>query len=86
MRSRGAMPRALGVKAIAELLGVSQSYLLKGEKEEPVDFPEVDFVRNSPEARVLIRAVMNNPALLSALSLVIAGAGSKIDDSNIKIS
>lgn len=86
MRSRGSMPRALAVKALAEYLGTSQSYLLTGDEEtapeQGKDIPEVEFVRRNPEAQVLIRAVMNNPPLLSALSLVIAGTGSKIDTHN----
>lgn len=86
MRSRGSMPRALAVKALAEYLETSQSYLLTGEEgavpEQKRDIPEVEFVRHSSEAQVLIRAVMNNPALLSALSLVLTSARAKITSDN----
>lgn len=76
MRSRCAMPRALAVKALAEYLGTTSNYLLTGEKgtEEPAapkELPEVEYVKNSPEARALIRAVMRNPRLLEALAVII---------------
>lgn len=87
MRSRCSMPRALAVKALAEYLGTTSNYLLTGEDgaEEPTtsrEIPEVEYVRKNPEARALIRAVMNNSALLSAFTLVIESIGTKIDTNN----
>lgn len=78
MRSRCTVPRALEVKALAEHLGTTSSYLLTGEgsaeeQEAPKvgELPEVEYVRNSPEAQALIRAVMRNPRLLEALAVII---------------
>lgn len=79
MRSRCSIPNALAVKALAEHLGTTTSYLLTGvveERKKPIeegrkDIPEVEYVRSNPEAQTLIRAVMRNPRLLEALAVVI---------------
>lgn len=84
MRSRRSMPRALAVKALAEHLGTTSSYLLTGE-EEPEErvinnvVPEVEFVRNNENARILIRALMQYPKLLEELSAVIAGIEERLN-------
>ncbi len=88
MRSRCSIPRALAVKALAEYLGTTQSYLLEGDNgnETPAvtqDLPEVEYVRNSPEAQALIRAVMRNPRLLEALAVVIESEENYRKASNI---
>lgn len=75
MRSRCTIPRALTVKALAEHLGTTSSYLLTGEEgtepANPKELPEVDFVRRSTEAQTLIRVLMRNPKLLDALAVAI---------------
>lgn len=76
MRSQCKLPRTLMVRALAEYLGTTATFLLEGTTDPAVDIepPEVAFVRSSPEARALVRAVMRDPALLQALSAVIQSA------------
>lgn len=74
MRSNNKMPRLPMIRKLAEHLGTTPAYLI-GEQDNPTlgqyDFPEVEFVRQSPEARALVRAIMQDEALLQALSAVV---------------
>ncbi len=84
MRSRLSMPRALAVKALAEHLGTTSSYLLTGEEsseEHAVNsvVPEIEFVRNNENARILIKALIQYPKLLEELSAVIAGIEERLN-------
>lgn len=71
MRSRCQMPKLASVVAISEALDVTIDYLLKGVDEGEVS-KEMAFVRDNEAARLLIRRVMDNPALLEALAAVAA--------------
>lgn len=75
MRSACRVPKIPVVKAIADYLDTNADFLLSGiESKTPpdhCDFPEVEFVRQSPEARALIRAIMQDETLLQALSAVV---------------
>ncbi len=75
MRSACRIPKMPVVKAIADYLGTSTDFLLSGKESQTppdrYDFPEVEFVRKSPEARALIRAIMQDETLLQALSAVV---------------
>lgn len=74
MRSNNKMPRLPMIRKLAEHLGTTPAYLI-GEQDNPTpdqyDFPEVEFVRKSPEARALVRAIMQDETLLQALSAVV---------------
>lgn len=83
MRSECRIPKTLAVNALAEYLGTSSSYLIEGVKSEKKDIPEVEFVRGSPEAQALIRAVMRNPRLMAALAVVIESEEQYREASNI---
>ncbi len=76
MRSQCKLPRTLMVRALADYLGTTATFLLEGAAGPAADIepPEVAFVRSSPEARALVRAIMRDPALLQALSAVIQSA------------
>lgn len=75
MRSACRVPKMPVVRAIADYLNTSADFLLSGiEGKTPpdqYDFPEVEFVRQSPEARALVRAIMQDETLLQALSAVV---------------
>lgn len=71
MRSECRIPKTLAVNALADYLGTTAGYLIDGVESKTRDIPEVEFVRSSPEAQALVRAVMRDPALLAALSAAI---------------
>ena len=80
MRSQMRYPKADALSRLADFLGTTTEYLVYGKGDAVGrDLPEVEFVRQSPEARTLIRAVMQDPALLRALSLVIESTRVTID-------
>ena len=79
MRSKLRCPKADALSKLADRLNTSVEYLVNGAESKDHDLPEVEFVRNSPEARSLIRAIMKDPPLLSALSLVIESTRATID-------
>ena len=83
MRSKCRIPKMPVVRAIADYIGTSAEYLLTGKETTIYDMPEVEFVRRSPEAQTLIRAVMRDPALLSALSAVIASTEKQLQEPRI---
>ena len=56
--------------AISNEFNVSIDYLLKGTIENIT--PEMAFVRDNKAARLLVRKMMDNPALLEALAAVAA--------------
>ncbi len=79
MRSKLRCPKADALSRLSEYLNTTVEYLVHGTVTQDHDLPEVEFVRNSPEARTLIRAIMKDPALLRALSLVIESTRANID-------
>lgn len=89
MRSRCSMPRALAVKAIAEHLGTTQSYLLTGidedyMPEERKEIPEVEFVRNNTKAQSIVRILMQRPRLLEEIYIAISNIENKNNSESIK--
>lgn len=70
-RSLCRAPGIYDVVKISEALGVSMTYLVTG-KDSLMLTPEMIFVRDNKTARLLIRKMMDNPALLEALSAVAA--------------
>ena len=74
MRSQVRFPSPEMVVLIADYLGTSYGYLMKGEKDEERFSnycEEARFVQTSTEARELIRAVMEDKFLLDSLLYVI---------------
>lgn len=70
MRSRCQMPGIPVIIRISDLYNVSIDFLLKG-KETNLE-SELVFVRDNKAARLLVRKMMDNPALLDALAAVAA--------------
>ena len=72
-RTRHTIPKAEYLYQIAGYLGVSIELLLTGsiEKQPLYISPEAQAVEDSPELQALVRAVMRDPQLLSALATVI---------------
>lgn len=71
MRSQNRFPKQDVSMKIAELLGTSVDYLVSGgeqQRKEEAECPEAEFVKNNPEARLLIRAVMEDPSILPLVS------------------
>lgn len=72
-RSKDRVPKAEELIKIADYLTSSIDYLLKEEKT-PGIAPEMAFVRDHPEARAIVRLMMDEPELLPHISaLVMAG-------------
>ncbi len=72
-RSEERYPNRDDMVAIAKYLETTVDYLMTGIHIRPVDnlCPEARYVQESPEARLLVSQVMKDPALLSALAVVI---------------
>ncbi len=76
MRSRCRLPKQDTCAKLADYLHTSVDYLMTGTHSSVSDSitPEARYVNEHIEAQALIRAVMRDPALLQALSLVIESA------------
>ena len=70
-RSSGRIPSVEDVYKISTVLNTSIEYLLTGENGLSLSSPEAKAVSESPELQALVRAVMRDPQLLSALATVI---------------
>ena len=70
MRSRCQIPRVPMLIAISNEFNVSIDYLLKGTIENIT--PEMAYIRDNEAASLLVRRLMENPALLEALAAVAA--------------
>lgn len=71
-RSKDRVPGAEDLLKIATTLKVSVDYLLAGsDASTSILSPEAKAVEESPELQALVRAVMRDPQLLSALAAVI---------------
>ena len=72
-RSEERYPNRDDMVVIAKYLNTTVDYLMTGIHIRPVDnlCPEARYVQESPEARLLVSQVMKDPALLSALAVVI---------------
>lgn len=79
MRTKDRYPKLDVLIGLADCLGVSLDYLVTGD-EQALSSPEARYVEESPEARVLVRAVMRDPTLLSALAAVILSSEQIMDD------
>lgn len=71
-RSGNRYPKRDDVQRMADYLGTSVNYLMTGEKHVDTKLcDEAEYVQQHPEARALIRAIMEDPALLYPLSALI---------------
>ena len=70
-RSSGRIPTAEDLYAIARALNTSIEFLLTGENFQEVFCAEARAVNEDPELQALVRAVMKDRRLLSALASVI---------------
>ena len=75
-RSENRYPKKEDIGKLATYLSTTEEYLMTGIHIRPVDnlCPEARYVQESPEARLLVSQVMKDPALLSALAVVIESA------------
>ena len=64
-------PKLEDAYALAKAVGVSLDYLLAGSDSSFAISKEAQAVEESPELQALVRAVMRDPQLLSALATVI---------------
>ena len=70
-RSGNRYPKREDVSRIAEFLGTSVNFLMTGKEEASSISEEAMFVQQHPEARALIRAIMDDPALLYPISALV---------------
>lgn len=69
MRSRCRFPSIENIVRISDILNVSIDWLLTGEEHKQTE--EVLYVEQNPDARLLIRAIMKNPAILPLVSTLL---------------
>ena len=68
MRSRCRFPSIENIVRISNILNVSIDWLLTGEDTKT---EEALYVEQNPDARLLIRALMKNPAILPLISTLL---------------
>lgn len=69
MRSRCRFPSIENIIRISDILNVSIDWLLTGEEHKQTE--EALYVEQNPDARLLIRALMKNPAILPLVSTLL---------------
>lgn len=69
MRSRCRFPSIENIIRISDILHVSIDWLLTGEAYKQTE--EALYVEQNPDARLLIRALMKNPAILPLISTLL---------------
>ena len=69
MRSRCRFPSIENIIRISDILHVSIDWLLTGEAYKQTE--EALFVEQNPDAKILVRAIMQNPHLLSVISTLL---------------
>ena len=69
MRSRCRFPSIENIIRISDILNVSIDWLLTGEEHKQTE--EALYVEQNPDARLLIRAIMKNPAILPLVSTLL---------------
>ena len=69
MRSRCRFPSIENIIRISDILHVSIDWLLTGEAYKQTE--EALFVEQNPDAKLLIRALMKNPAILPLISTLL---------------
>ena len=69
MRTRCTFPKLDKIISISKALNVSIDYLLLGDTERLSR--EASYVEQNPDAKLLVRAIMQNPHLLSVISTLL---------------
>ena len=69
MRSRCRFPSIENIIRISDILNVSIDWLLTGEEHKQTE--EALYVEQNPDAKLLIRALMKNPAILPLVSTLL---------------
>ena len=69
MRSRCRFPSIENIIRISDILNVSIDWLLTGEEHKQTE--EALYVEQNQDARLLIRAIMKNPAILPLVSTLL---------------
>ena len=69
MRSRCRFPSIENIIRISDILNVSIDWLLTGEEHKQTE--EALYVEQNPDAKLLIRAIMKNPAILPLVSTLL---------------
>ena len=69
MRTKCTFPKLEKIVSISKALNVSIDYLLLGDNERLSE--EALFVEQNPDAKLLVRAIMQNPHLLSVISTLL---------------
>ena len=69
MRSRCRFPSIENIIRISDILNVSIDWLLTGEEHKQTE--EALYVEQNPDAKLLVRAIMQNPHLLSVISTLL---------------
>lgn len=78
MRSRCRYPKQELCSKLASYLSTSVDYLMTGKHRTVLCSEEARYVDDHPEAQVLVRALMRDSALLSALSAVIESTEKRV--------
>lgn len=74
-KSKGRIPKVENVLSIAEHLNTDVSFLLKGYSS--VSIPEMEFVRDNPLCRKIVRYLMEDERLLEVISAFIESSEKK---------
>ena len=74
-KSKGRIPKVENVLSIAEHLNTDVSFLLKGYSS--VSIPEMEFVRDNPLCRKIVRYLMEDECLLEVISAFIESSEKK---------
>ncbi len=77
MRTKERFPKIDTSIKLAESFKTTLDYLYTG-KENKLYSDEARYVDSTPEAKTLVRALMRDPALLSALSVVIESTEKRV--------
>ena len=73
MRSQNRYPKSKQIQLLANVLNTTVEFLITGNKESNNGLcEEAQYVQDNLEARVLVRAIMDDPALLSPLSTIVS--------------
>ena len=86
MRSRNRFPKQNVTVALSYALNTTVDFLMKGTTENMDDklIPEMVFVRDNPEARQLIRAIMEDPSILPLVSALAKKAVASLKERNVE--
>ena len=84
MRSQNRFPKSNVIHDLAGFLGTTVEFLMSGDEvnSAPSMCKEALFVQNNPEARLLIRAVMEDPSILPLVSALAEKAVPSINKEN----